>query len=109
MASTLSTSCSPSGVCASLATSSTTSDIYVQISAPSTSGWAAVGIGRQMRGALMFIVYPDGNGGVTVSTRLGTGQREPDVAGGMEVEVMDAGVRGGRMVADVKCEFTTSF
>lgn len=46
-------------------------DLYVQISAETSHGWAATGIGSQMQGALMFVIYPAGNGNVTVSPRLG--------------------------------------
>ena len=34
--------------------------ISLQISAPVSYGWAAVGTGRRMNNALMFIIYPSG-------------------------------------------------
>jgi hypothetical protein len=46
-------------------------NLFVSISGPTNNGWAATGIGSQMKGALIFIIYPAGDGNVTVSPRLG--------------------------------------
>jgi len=46
-------------------------DVYVQIQGPTSAGWAGTGIGSGMKGALIFIIYQDGSGNVTVSPRLG--------------------------------------
>src|SRR5437588_1944631 len=37
-------------------------DLYVQISSDTSHGWAATGIGSQMKGALMFVICPAGDG-----------------------------------------------
>ena len=39
---------------------STTSngDLLFQVSAPTSSGWGAIGTGDKMDGSLMFIIYP---------------------------------------------------
>ncbi|TGO53123.1 hypothetical protein BCON_0129g00020 [Botryotinia convoluta] len=50
------------------------------LSAPDTYQWAALGIGRTMAGAYMYIMYSDGNGNVTISARAGgQGHVEPKV------------------------------
>lgn len=46
-------------------------DIFLQLSGPAKAGWVGTGIGNQMKGALIFVIYSDGNGNVTVSPRLG--------------------------------------
>lgn len=51
---------------------SSSQDLYIQIKAPDTSGWAGVGIGSGMTGALIFVVYPDAaKTNLTLSPRLG--------------------------------------
>jgi len=47
----------------STVTGGTNVDLYLHMSAPQRAGWAAVGIGRGMAGALMFVMYPADNGG----------------------------------------------
>ena len=42
----------------STASNRSSTDLLFQISAPQSAGWGAVGIGEQMDGALMFIMYP---------------------------------------------------
>lgn len=37
-------------------------DLYFHLSAPAANSWVAVGIGAQMKGALMFLVYHDSRG-----------------------------------------------
>lgn len=46
-------------------------DIFLQLRGPTKAGWVGTGIGTQMKGALIFVIYSDGNGNVTVSPRLG--------------------------------------
>lgn len=46
-------------------------DVFLQLSGPAKAGWVGTGIGTQMKGALIFVIYSDGNGNVTVSPRLG--------------------------------------
>jgi hypothetical protein len=59
-------------ICAAINIPSTTDDIFVQIQAQKSLGWAAVGIGNQMAGALIFLTFPSADGkNVTLSPRLG--------------------------------------
>lgn len=37
-------------------------DLFFHLSAPSSSSWVAVGIGSQMKDALIFIAYPNATG-----------------------------------------------
>lgn len=46
-------------------------DIFLQLNGPTSAGWVGTGIGTQMRGALIFVIYQDGDGNVTASSRLG--------------------------------------
>ena len=48
------------GVALSSAPTDGNVDFFLQISAPVSYGWAAVGTGRRMKNSLMFIVYPSG-------------------------------------------------
>jgi len=51
--------------------------IYIQVSYGPSYAWVGIGIGRQMDGSSMFVVYTDGTGNVTVSPRNGIGHSEP--------------------------------
>ncbi|RPA97864.1 CBD9-like protein [Choiromyces venosus 120613-1] len=80
------------------------SDVYLQIQGPTSAGWAATGIGSAMKGALIFIIYQDGSGNVTVSPRLGKGEFEPKYESTINFELLDgSGVSGGLMTANIKC------
>lgn len=84
--------------------SSSDAGLYFSIDAPATHTWAGLGIGEGMRDSTMFLVYADGDGNVTLSTRRGAGYSMPqhmDIAG-TEL-VAGSGVRDGRMVANVRC------
>jgi hypothetical protein len=84
--------------------SASSSDIYFQISAPSSYTWIGLGLGSQMAGAEMFIIYQDGSGNVTLSTRTASGEVEPEYQARSGVELIaGSGVTGGKMVANVKC------
>ncbi|KAF1958449.1 CBD9-like protein [Byssothecium circinans] len=84
--------------------SSGTGDIFFQVSAPSTYEWVALGQGTGMSGANIFVVYTAGNGNVTLSPRLGTGQTMPTFNSNARVTLLEgSGVSGGKMVANVKC------
>ena len=51
-----------------------TGDLYFHIESPVGNAWVGVGIGDQMKGALMFIVYPGDDGKtVTISPRIADG------------------------------------
>lgn len=57
-----------------------------------------------MAGAEMFIVYKDGSGNVTLSTRSAPGEVEPSYEKRAGVELLDgSGVENGKMIANVKC------
>lgn len=42
-----------------------TNDLFFRVSAPTAYDWVAVGIGAQMKGAMMLIMYPTANGSGT--------------------------------------------
>ena len=75
-------------------------DIFFQVNASSTYQWVAMGLGSQMLGANIFVVYQAANGkDVTVSPRLGVGHEEPLWDSRADIEVLDgSGVKDGRMV-----------
>lgn len=39
-----------------------TNDLFFKLSAPGNYDWIAIGIGTQMKGAVMFVAYPTKNG-----------------------------------------------
>ncbi|KAI9644798.1 hypothetical protein NHQ30_006825 [Ciborinia camelliae] len=84
-----------------------TGNIYMQLSASDTYQWVALGIGRTMAGAYIFIIYSDGNGNVTISARDGgQGHVEPTEDGGLasKVQLLEgSGVIGGVMRANLLC------
>lgn len=87
--------------------SSTTGNMYIQLSAPTTYSWVALGMGTEgMAGANMFIMYTDGTGNVTVSTRVGTGNREPtysEATASAVTLLAGSGVTDGKMLANILC------
>ncbi|KAF8427895.1 hypothetical protein EV426DRAFT_529278, partial [Tirmania nivea] len=73
-------------------------DLYLQITAPSDSGWAGVGLGTRMRGATIFVIYPNAaNTNLTLSPRTGEGNIEPQ-----HDSSIDATVLGGTEIKDGK-------
>ena len=57
-----------------------------------------------MSGAEIFLMYEDGDGNVTLSTRESMGHSEPQYSARPGVELLSgSGVSGGRMVANVRC------
>ncbi|KAI0004675.1 putative iron reductase domain protein [Xylariaceae sp. FL0662B] len=86
--------------------SSGAGNIYVQVRAPSSYTWAALGTGQAMAGANMFVVYADGAGNVTVSPRAGTGHTAPSADGSASRLELLAGsgvLNGTTMVANFRC------
>ncbi|TVY59672.1 hypothetical protein LSUE1_G008754, partial [Lachnellula suecica] len=87
--------------------SSSAGGIYFSLTAPTSYQWVGLGIGKQMAGATIFVMYADGNGNVTISGRDGgQGHVEP----GLDSSLMQgvtllegSGVVGGNMVANVHC------
>ncbi|KAH7322526.1 hypothetical protein B0I35DRAFT_458824 [Stachybotrys elegans] len=77
--------------------------VYFQIEAPTSFQWVGLGVGRQMRGAVMFVMYEDGEGNVTISNREGTGHVMPQPAEDINAVVLDgSGVIDDRMIANVR-------
>jgi hypothetical protein len=108
--------CPSSNLCYSLNIPDTTAssgngDIYMQISAPTSYGWVALGQGGSMSGAQMFVVYTDASGdNVTVSPRLGSGHSEPSYSSSAQVTLLDgSGVSNGVMTANIKCASCSSW
>jgi hypothetical protein len=62
---------SAAGYSASFNIPASGNDTFIQLNGPASAGWVGTGIGTGMKGALMFVIYSDGNGGVTASARLG--------------------------------------
>jgi hypothetical protein len=84
--------------------SSGSGDIFFQLSAPSSYEWVALGQGTSMSGSQIFVVYTSGDGNVTISPRLGVGEREPNFNSNAQVTLLEgSGVSNGKMVANVKC------
>ncbi|RDA88148.1 hypothetical protein CP532_6761 [Ophiocordyceps camponoti-leonardi (nom. inval.)] len=85
--------------------SSGSNDVIFQIQAPTSYRWVALGIGSQMRGADMFVVYASGSdNNVTLSTRRGTGHQPPQYAERSDVELVEgSGISDGLMTANVRC------
>lgn len=62
-----------------------------------------MGIGSQMSGATMFVMYADGSGNVTISPRAGVNHVQPLYDSSIKVELLaGSGVSGGKMTANVK-------
>ncbi|KAJ6446070.1 DOMON domain-containingprotein [Purpureocillium lavendulum] len=86
------------------AASSGSGSVYFQLQARSTVRWAGLGIGQQMSGATMFVMYADGKNNVTLSTRKATGHIEPEYSRMSNVELLEgSGIVNGSMVANVRC------
>ncbi|KAJ5081834.1 Alpha/beta hydrolase fold-3 [Penicillium alfredii] len=78
--------------------------IYFQLNSTRSVEWFALGQGRQMRGANIFVVYTAGDN-VTVSPRLGKGHVEPLYNKDARVTVLNSsGVHDGVITANVRCD-----
>ncbi|POR33242.1 Uncharacterized protein TPAR_06578, partial [Tolypocladium paradoxum] len=90
------------------AASSRSGNVYFQLKAPAEYEWVGLGIGSQMRGADMFVMYANGNNNVTLSTRRGTGQVMPQFVQRSDVDLLEgSGISGGQMTANVRCSACT--
>ncbi|KAH0494071.1 hypothetical protein TgHK011_000705 [Trichoderma gracile] len=79
-------------------------DIFFQLKAPTSWQWIGLGIGSQMVGSQMFIMYQDGNGNVTLSTRPGANHVMPTYKARSDVELLaGSGVVDGNMIANIRC------
>ncbi|KAH8766305.1 integral membrane protein-like protein [Hyaloscypha sp. PMI_1271] len=81
--------------------------IYFQLSAPRSYQWVGLGIGGQMQGASIFVMYANGLGNVTISARDGgQGHVEPTQDSNLQSGVTllaGSGIVDGRMIANVHC------
>ncbi|KAI1119664.1 iron reductase domain protein [Nemania sp. NC0429] len=86
--------------------SSGSGNLYLQLRAPTTYAWVALGTGTQMAGANIFLMYADGAGNVTVSPRKGTGHVEPQHQTDTKLELLaGSGIvdNGNTMLANLRC------
>ncbi|RGP74308.1 cellobiose dehydrogenase [Fusarium longipes] len=84
--------------------SSGSGPIYFQLKAPTSMQWAGLGIGSQMAGSQMFIMYQDGKGNVTLSPRPGKGEVMPQYSKMDGLELLEgSGVKNNEMIANVRC------
>ncbi|EKG17309.1 DOMON domain protein [Macrophomina phaseolina MS6] len=85
--------------------SSGNGDIFIQITAPTSYSWVAIGQGSSMSGSHMFVMYTSADGNnVTVSPRLGTGQRMPQFTSDTQITLLEgSGVSNGQMTANFRC------
>ncbi|KAJ5505149.1 Alpha/beta hydrolase fold-3 [Penicillium fimorum] len=78
--------------------------IYFQMNSTRQVQWFAMGQGRQMAGANMFVVYTSGNN-VTVSPRSGAGEIQPLYNKDTQIEILNgSGVHDGVITANVQCD-----
>ncbi|KAI1631459.1 hypothetical protein F4809DRAFT_164923 [Biscogniauxia mediterranea] len=81
-------------------------NIYLQLRAPTSYAWVALGTGTSMTGSNMFVLYADGAGNVTVSPRSGSGHVPPAYNADADLELLaGSGVDAdaGTMTANVRC------
>ncbi|PHH60094.1 hypothetical protein CDD81_2138 [Ophiocordyceps australis] len=80
------------------------SNIYMQLEAPTSFSWVGMGIGSQMRNADMLVMYAASATNITLSTRRGTGLVMPQHVARADVELLPgSGIANGRMRANVRC------
>ncbi|KAK7703709.1 hypothetical protein SLS57_010816 [Botryosphaeria dothidea] len=85
--------------------SSGSGDIFLQITAPTSYAWVALGQGSSMSGSQMFIVYTSADGNnVTVSPRLSSGHSMPQFTSDTQITLLEgSSVSNGQMTANFKC------
>ena len=93
-------------------------DLFFHLETSERVSWAAVGIGSQMKDALIFAAYASENGtGVTISPRIATRHAEPSYAKDIKLEQLwpaelnnsnTVGVNN-RLQADAVCRNCTSW
>ncbi|KAF5667414.1 cellobiose dehydrogenase [Fusarium denticulatum] len=89
---------SSSKVCYSWAVPSSSSSLYVRLEAPTFYQWVALGTGSRMSGSTMLVIYQDGSGKVTLSTRKGHGQDMPTYQAMSGIKLVEgSGVSNGTM------------
>ncbi|KAG8676446.1 hypothetical protein FPOAC2_02543 [Fusarium poae] len=83
-------------------TSSSSNSLYLRLQAPTDYQWIALGTGSRMSGSTMFVIYQDGTGNVTLSTRKGTGHVMPTYNRMGNVKLIDgSGTSNKTMVANI--------
>ncbi|KAF4332340.1 hypothetical protein FBEOM_13863 [Fusarium beomiforme] len=82
--------------------SSASSNLYLRLEAPTTYQWIALGTGSRMSGSTMLVIYQDGSGNVTLSTRTGHGHDMPTYESRSNIQLIDgSGVSNKTMVANI--------
>ncbi|KAM0385480.1 hypothetical protein ACHAPY_000016 [Fusarium culmorum] len=82
--------------------SSTSNDLYLRLEAPTDYQWIALGTGSRMSGSTMFVIYQDGSGNVTLSTRKGEGHVMPNYNRMSNVKLLSgSGTSNKTMVANI--------
>ena len=67
--------------------------------------WVGLGMGPQMAGANIFIMYAAGDGNITLSPRLGKGEYMPEYNPAAKFTLLEgSGISNGVMIANVKCK-----
>ncbi|KAF3907023.1 hypothetical protein AA313_de0207411 [Arthrobotrys entomopaga] len=79
--------------------------MLIRVTGAAAKGWTAVGIGTQMAGALMFIIYPGtASANVTVSPRLSSGEIAPQYYPQTDVSILEgSGIVDGQITALFTC------
>ncbi|CAG8962112.1 hypothetical protein HYFRA_00005155 [Hymenoscyphus fraxineus] len=102
--------CPGSGVCYSVnipeaTASSGSGDMFFQITGPTSMSWIGFGQGGSMSGSNIFIIYSNAAGNnITLSNRLGVGNREPAQGATSQLTLLDGtGIANNVMTANVKC------
>ncbi|KFZ25026.1 hypothetical protein V502_00490 [Pseudogymnoascus sp. VKM F-4520 (FW-2644)] len=73
-------------------------DVFISVSFRPRYQWVAIGIGSQMRGSTIFVIYTDGRGNVTVSPRDGQGHHQPLFNSSSTVTVLDGSGANAQLV-----------
>ncbi|KAF5639531.1 uncharacterized protein FTJAE_4869 [Fusarium tjaetaba] len=86
------------------AASSGSGNLFIRIQAPVDYQWVGLGTGDEMSGSTMFVIYQDGTGNVTLSTRMGHGHEMPEHSRMRSVRLIEgSGVVNKTMVANIHC------
>ncbi|RAL12826.1 cytochrome and DOMON domain-containing protein [Aspergillus homomorphus CBS 101889] len=78
--------------------------IYLQIRAPATMQWVALGQGTRMAGSNIFVVYAASSTELTLSPRLGLGHIEPEYTQLAHASLLpSSNITDGIMTANIAC------
>ncbi|KAK4241585.1 hypothetical protein C8A03DRAFT_30310 [Achaetomium macrosporum] len=100
------------GLCYSIAVPTSSANagsgnIYFQVKAPTSLQWVALGTGSSMTGSNIFVIYQNGNGNLTLSSRLGQGHSMPTLDTSSTAArltlLAGSGVEGSTMTANIAC------